>query len=134
MSDMRIIQPGSWLTPRGYSNGIDATGRVISVAGQIGWNPVTGVIEDLGFARQTTQALRNVVAVLESAGARPEHLVRMTWFITDRDAYLDAQIAIGEAYRAIIGRHFPAMSVVVVNGLIEADATVEIEATAVVPA
>jgi enamine deaminase RidA (YjgF/YER057c/UK114 family) len=106
---------------------------VVSVAGQIGWNPVTGLIESADFARQTTQALRNVVAVLNAAGARSEHLVRMTWFITDRDSYLDARAAIGDSYREIVGRHFPAMSVVIVSGLIEPDAVVEIEATAIVP-
>ncbi len=133
MSETRVIQPGTWITPSGYSNGVEATGRVISVSGQIGWNPVTGVIEDSSFTRQTAQALRNVVAVLDAAGARPEHIVRMTWFITDRDAYLDGRPSIGESYRAIVGRHFPAMSVVVVSGLIEAGAKIEIEATAIVP-
>ena len=132
MSNPQIILPEGWLAPRGYANGISATGRVISVAGQIGWNPATGVIESADFAQQTAQALRNVVAVLESAGARPEHLVRLTWYITNRQAYLDARAGIGDAYRAIIGRHFPAMSVVIVHGLIEPDADVEIEATAIV--
>jgi len=133
MSDANVIQPDGWLAPRGYANGISARGRFISIAGQIGWNPRSGVIESLDFAHQTEQALRNIVAVLERADARPEHLVRMTWFITDRRAYVNARSAIGDAYRAIIGRHFPAMSVIIVSGLIEADALVEIEATAVVP-
>lgn len=133
MSDANVIQPDSWRAPRGYSNGISARGRTVSVAGQIGWNPVTGLIESADFARQTAQALRNVVAVLNAGGARPEHLVRMTWFITDRDSYLDSRPAIGDAYREIVGRHFPAMSVVIVSGLIEPDAVVEIEATAIVP-
>lgn len=133
MSDANVIQPDSWLAPRGYSNGISATGRTVLVAGQIGWNPVTGIIESSDFALQTAQALRNVVAVLHGADARPEHIVRMTWFITDRDSYLGARAAIGDAYREIIGRHFPAMSVVIVAGLIEPGAVVEIEATAIVP-
>ncbi|HXF24053.1 MAG TPA: RidA family protein [Gemmatimonadaceae bacterium] len=130
---MDVIQPDGWLAPRGYANGVSARGRVISIAGQIGWNPTTGVIESLDFARQTAQALRNVVAVLARANARPEHLVRMTWFVTDRQAYVDARVQIGDAYREIIGRHFPAMSVIIVCGLVEGDALVEIEATAVVP-
>jgi enamine deaminase RidA (YjgF/YER057c/UK114 family) len=133
MSNFHVIKPDGWLAPRGYANGISATGRVISIAGQIGWNPRSGIIESPDFAHQTAQALRNIVAVLEGADARPEHLVRMTWFITDRRAYINARAAIGDAYREIIGRNFPAMSVIVVSGLIEAEAVVEIEATAVVP-
>ena len=133
MTNTDIIQPEGWPAPRGYSNGISAAGRIITVAGQIGWDPVTCTIESADFASQAAQALRNVVAVLSAAGALPEHLVRMTWFITDRSAYISARGDIGESYRQIIGRHFPAMSVVVVHGLIEADADVEIEATAVVP-
>jgi enamine deaminase RidA (YjgF/YER057c/UK114 family) len=133
VTDINVIEPDGWLAPRGYANGIAATGRFISIAGQIGWNPMNGNIESPDFAQQAAQALRNIVAVLERAGARPEHLVRMTWFITDRAAYVSARTAIGDAYREIIGRHFPAMSVVIVSGLIEADALVEIEATAVVP-
>lgn len=133
MTNTEVIQPESWLAPRGYSNGISATGRIISIAGQIGWNPVTCAIESADFASQAAQALQNVVTVLAAAGAQPEHLVRMTWFITDRSAYIAARGDIGESYRRIIGRHFPAMSVVVVHGLIETDADIEIEATAVVP-
>jgi enamine deaminase RidA (YjgF/YER057c/UK114 family) len=133
VTDINVIEPDGWLAPRGYANGIAATGRFISIAGQIGWNPMNGNIESPDFAQQAAQALRNIVAVLERAGARPEHLVRMTWFITDRAAYVSARTAIGDAYREIIGRHFPAMSVVIVSGLIEADALVEIEATAVLP-
>jgi enamine deaminase RidA (YjgF/YER057c/UK114 family) len=133
VTDINVIEPDGWLAPRGYANGIAATGRFISIAGQIGWNPMNGNIESPDFAQQAAQALRNIVAVLERAGARPEHLVRMTWFITDRAAYVSARTAIGDAYREIIGRHFPAMSVIIVSGLIEADALVEIEATAVVP-
>ena len=134
MSDIEVIQPDGWPAPRGYSNGVSATGRIVFVAGQIGWNPKTGVFESSDFAKQTAQALRNVVAVLRSAGAGPEHLVRMTWFITNRARYISARVDIGEFYREIVGRDFPAMSVVIVHGLIESDADIEIEATAVVPA
>ena len=133
MSVTGILQPDGWLQPRGYSNGISATGRIVLVAGQIGWNPVTGVIESADFATQTAQAFRNVVSVLNCAGAQPQHLVRMTWYITNRSAYIAARGDIGEAYREIVGRHFPAMSVIIVHGLIEPDADIEIEATAVVP-
>jgi enamine deaminase RidA (YjgF/YER057c/UK114 family) len=133
MSGSKTLQPQDWLAPRGYANGMSASGRLLWVAGQIGWNPVTGVIESADFAEQTRQALLNVASVLESGGAKPEHLVRMTWFITNRAEYIDARIAIGATYRQIIGRHYPPMSVVIVSGLIEDDAKVEIEATAVVP-
>jgi enamine deaminase RidA (YjgF/YER057c/UK114 family) len=133
VSDLDVIHPDGWLAPRGYSNGISARGRIISIAGQIGWDPATCIIESPDFAQQTVQALRNIVAILARADARPEHLVRMTWYVTDRQAYIDARVAIGDAYREIIGRHFPAMSVVIVSGLVEVDALVEIEATAVVP-
>jgi enamine deaminase RidA (YjgF/YER057c/UK114 family) len=133
MTDCRVIQPDGWLPARGYANGVSATGRIVAVAGQIGWDPTTCVIENRDFASQAAQALRNVVAVLGDAGATPDHLVRLTWFITDREAYMAAREEIGIRYRKIVGRHFPAMSVVIVNGLIEAEAVVEIEATAVVP-
>jgi enamine deaminase RidA (YjgF/YER057c/UK114 family) len=125
--------PDGWLAPRGYSNATSASGRVICIAGQVGWDPATRIIASADFVQQTAQALRNVVSVLQSAGARPEHLMRMTWFITSRAAYIAAQSDIGAAYREIIGRHYPAMSVVIVRGLIEPDAAIEIEATAVVP-
>ena len=127
------IQPPGWKSPIGYSHGVSASGRVIAAAGQIGWNPVTGEFETDNFAEQTAQALRNVVAVLAAAGGKPEHLVRLTWFITNRDEYVRATKEVGARYREIIGRHFPAMSVVVVSALVEARAQVEIEATAVVP-
>jgi enamine deaminase RidA (YjgF/YER057c/UK114 family) len=110
-----------------------ATGRLVVTAGQIGWNPRTQRVESENFAEQTAQALRNVVAVLGVAGAEPSHLVRLTWYITRREEYLSARRAIGAHYREIIGRHFPAMAIVVVAGLIEPDAKVEIEATAVIP-
>jgi enamine deaminase RidA (YjgF/YER057c/UK114 family) len=111
-----------------------ASGRVIVTAGQVGWDPATNAFASDDFARQAEQALRNVVTVLRAAGAAPEHLVRLTWYIVDRDEYLSARAALGAAYREIVGRHFPAMTVVVVAGLLEPRARVEIEATAVVPA
>jgi enamine deaminase RidA (YjgF/YER057c/UK114 family) len=110
-----------------------AAGRVVVTAGQIGWNPTSNVFVSDEFVPQATQALRNVVAVLRSAGAEAGHLVRLTWFVVDRDEYLVARAALGAAYREIIGKHFPAMTVVVVNALLEPRARVEIEATAVVP-
>ena len=127
------VQPPGWKAPIGYSHGVVASGRVITLAGQIGWNPTTGELESDNFAQQATQALRNIVAVLAAAGAKPEHLVRLTWFITNRDEYLRTTKEVGANYRDIIGGHFPAMSVVVVSALLEARAQVEIEATAVVP-
>jgi enamine deaminase RidA (YjgF/YER057c/UK114 family) len=129
-----IIRPNSWTPPRGYSDGMIASGRYVTLAGQIGWNPVRGEVETDDFAAQTEQALRNIVTLLSEAGAKPSHLVRLTWFVTSRDEYVAARRAIGVAYREIIGGHFPPMSVVIVAGLLEPRAKVEIEATAVVPA
>ena len=126
-----ILQPPGWARPRGYANGVAAAGRLVFVAGQIGWDAEQRFASD-GFAAQVRQALANVVAVLACAGAQPEHLVRMTWYVTSRDEYNAALAEIGAAYRELIGRNFPAMSVVVVAGLLEPRAKVEIEATAVV--
>ena len=106
---------------------------MIVTAGQVGWNPKNGAIESDDFAEQAAQALRNIVAVLRAASAAPEHLVRLTWFITNREDYMRARKTLGVSYREIIGQNFPAMSVVVVAGLLEERAKVEIEATAVVP-
>ena len=130
---MRILQPEGWGAPRGYSNGIEAQGRIVFVAGQIGWNPQTCAFETDDFVGQVGQALRNVLAVLGEAGARPEHLVRMTWYVTDRAAYMADTRALGRVWRDTFGRHYPAMTLVVVAGLLEERARVEIEATAVVP-
>ncbi|HSS78634.1 MAG TPA: RidA family protein [Thermoanaerobaculia bacterium] len=127
-----ILQPAGWAFPKGYSNGITTQGRLVVTAGQIGWNPETCQFETDDFAAQTAQALKNVVAVLREAGAEPHHLVRLTWYITDKAVYLASQREIGRAYREVIGKHFPAMSVVVVAGLLEDRAKVEIEGTAVV--
>jgi enamine deaminase RidA (YjgF/YER057c/UK114 family) len=126
-----VLQPPGWARPRGYANGVAATGRQVYVAGQIGWDAEQRFASD-GFAAQVRQALANVVAVLRCAGAGPEHLVRMTWYVTSRDEYNSALPEIGAAYRELIGKNFPAMSVVVVAALLEPRAKVEIEATAVV--
>jgi enamine deaminase RidA (YjgF/YER057c/UK114 family) len=129
---MKILQPPGWPRPRGYSNGIAAHGSVVFIGGQIGWNG-EGRFESDDFAAQARQALANVVAVLAEAGGRPEHIARMTWYVTDRREYVAAYKAIGEAYREIMGRHYPAMTTVQVSGLVEDRAKVEIEATAVIP-
>lgn len=127
-----VLQPAGWTRPRGYSNGIAAQGRLVFVAGQIGWDEQCRLVSG-DLADQTRQALRNIVAVLQEAGARPEHIARMTWYITDKREYLAASKAIGQAYREIIGPHYPAMTAVQVSALIEDGAKVEIEVTAVVP-
>jgi enamine deaminase RidA (YjgF/YER057c/UK114 family) len=131
--DSRFPIPDGWPRGNGYSHAVSAEGRTLFISGQIGWNPITERLVDGGMAAQTRQALVNIVAVLGAGGAEPGHLVRLTWFVTGREAYLRERRAIGAAYREIIGRHFPAMSVVVVSTLLEPGAEVEIEATAVVP-
>jgi enamine deaminase RidA (YjgF/YER057c/UK114 family) len=127
-----LLQPEGWAAPVGYANGIAAAGRTIYVAGQIGWNAATGRIETDDFVTQARLALENVAAVLRAGGAEPSHVVRLTWFITDKPAYLASRRQLGEAYRAVFGQHFPAMSVVFVAALVDDGARVEIEATAVV--
>ena len=127
-----ILQPEGWAKPRGYANGIAASGRQVYVAGQVGWN-AQGAFEARDFVGQFRQALKNVVAVLATAGARPEHVTTMTWFITDKAAYLCEAKAVGRAWREIMGANYPAMAVVQVVALIEDDALVEIQAQAVVP-
>lgn len=129
---MEFINPPGWVRPKGYSNGIVASGRMVFVAGMVGWN-AQEVFEAHDLVGQARQIFKNIAAVLDEAGARPEHVVRMTWFITDKDEYLSAGKELGGAYREVMGRHFPVMAVVVVNGLIEAGAKLEIEATAVIP-
>lgn len=128
-----ILNPEGWAAPIGYTNGLSAQGRQVYVAGQVGWNPATCQFETDDLAEQVRQALANIVAVLQQAGAGPQHLVRLTWYVTDRTAYLAARREIGRVYRQVIGRHFPPMSLVVVAALLEPRALVEIEATAVVP-
>ncbi|HSA92408.1 MAG TPA: RidA family protein [Terriglobales bacterium] len=130
---MESILPGGWPRPRGYSQGVVAYGKLIFVAGQLGWNPLTEQFDALDLIRQVRQALENIVSILRQADAGPHHLVRMTWFITDREAYNSSLQQIGQIYTEVIGRHYPAMSVVVVQDLIENGAMIEIEATAVVP-
>ena len=128
----RTLQPEGWMQPVGYANGVLAEGRMIHVAGQIGWNAAC-IFESDDFVAQVRQALANIVAVLAVAGAGPEHVVSMTWYFTDKQEYLANLKGVGEAYRAVIGRHFPAMTAVEVKGLMEDRAKVEIEARAVLP-
>ncbi len=127
-----VLQPDGWPRPRGYSNGIVATGRTVFVAGTIGWNAHEQFETD-DFAGQVRQALHNIVAVLAEAGARPEHISRMTWYVVDKREYLAAAPEIGQAYQEIIGRNYPVMTAVQVTALIEDRARVEIEVTAMVP-
>ncbi len=129
---MHILQPAGWKRAKGYSNGVAARGELIVVAGQVGWNE-REEFASADFADQAAQALKNIVAVLAEAGSRPEHLVRLTWYIADKRDYLASQKELGAHYREIIGKHFPAMSVIEVAGFIEEGAKLEIEATAVVP-
>ena len=131
---MTTLHPDDWAPPRGYSDGVVARGRLVVLAGQIGWNPTTAAFETDDFAAQARQALANVVRLLAEAGAEPRHLVRLTWFVTDRAAYVASRRALGAAYRETIGMHYPPMSVVIVSALVEERAKVEIEATAVLPA
>jgi enamine deaminase RidA (YjgF/YER057c/UK114 family) len=126
-----IVQPKHWAPPKGYANGIVAQGRQVFIAGQIGWN-VQAQFESDDFVAQVEQALKNIVDVLAAAGGEPGHLVRLNWYVTDKAEYLARQREIGAAYRRIIGRHFPAMTLVVVAGLLEPRARVEIEGTAVI--
>ena len=124
--------PPGWPRPKGYSNAVSASGRMIFIAGQVGWNGKEE-FETGSFAGQTRQALENVCACLKAAGARPEHLVRMTWYVTSRQEYMASLKEIGRHYRNIIGPVWPAMSLIEVKGLAETGALIEIEATAVVP-
>ena len=128
----RTLQPDGWPRPRGYANGISARGRQVYVAGQIGWD-ASGRLVAGDFVSQARQALRNILAVLACDGARAEHLVRLTWYVVDRADYLASAQALGEAYREVMGTHFPAMTAVQVTALMESGALVEIEGTAVVP-
>lgn len=132
MSQQILLPPG-WPRPHGYSNGIAAQGRMVFVAGQIGWDE-NQTIQTRRMAGQIEQTLKNTIAVLKEAGAEPQHIVRMTWYITSRDEYLDEIREIGSIWRAVIGKHYPAMAVIEISALIESRAKVEIETTAVVPA
>jgi len=129
---MRLLHPKGWASTSGFANGVAAEGRQIFVAGQVGWNARQEIVED-DFVAQVAQALRNIVDILAEADARPEHLVRLTWYITDKREYIARSREVGEAYRRVVGRHFPAMTLVQVAALLDDRAKVEIEATAIVP-
>lgn len=128
----RRLEPAGWKAPRGYSNGVEARGRLVFVAGQVGWN-ADAVMAGPDLVTQARQALRNIAAVLACAGAQPSHVTRMTWYVVDLDEYRGALRELGTAYREVMGTHYPAMTLVQVAGLVESGARVEIEATAVVP-
>ena len=129
---MQILQPPGWARARGFSNGIAASGKLVFISGQVGWTG-DGKWEARDFAGQFKQTLRNILAVLKEANGRPEHIVRLTWYVLDRQEYLNSLKAVGEAYREVMGRHYPTMAVVQVGGLVEPEARLEIEATAVIP-
>jgi enamine deaminase RidA (YjgF/YER057c/UK114 family) len=128
----KTLQPAEWARPKGYANGMAARGQMIFISGQVGWD-AQGQFNSDNLTGQVTQALRNIARVLEEAHAEPRHLVRLTWYVLSRDAYLREVREIGAAYREVLGKHFPAMSVVEVRALVEQRALVEIEATAVIP-
>lgn len=132
MSDFTFLQPKDWAPPQGYANGIAATGRVVFVAGQIGWNARAELVSR-ELTAQVEQALKNILAVIAEAGGEARHITRLTWFVTDKAAYIAQRKEIGGAYRRVIGKHFPSMTLIVAAGLLEEGALVEIEATAVVP-
>ena len=129
---MQILQPPGWARARGFSNGIAAQGRLVFIAGQVGWD-AQQQWRERGFAGQFRQALENIIAVLHEADGRPEHIVRLTWYVLDKGEYTASLKEVGAAYRELMGRHFPTMAVVQVSGLVEPEARLEIEATAVVP-
>jgi enamine deaminase RidA (YjgF/YER057c/UK114 family) len=129
---MQILQPPGWARPKGFSNGISCQGRLVFIGGQIGWSG-QGEWIDRSFAGQFRQALQNILEVLAQAGGKPEHLVRLTWYVLDRKEYLASLKELGAAYRELMGRHYPTMAVVQVSGLVEDAARLEIEATAVIP-
>jgi enamine deaminase RidA (YjgF/YER057c/UK114 family) len=127
-----ILQPKGWAPPRGYANGVVAEGRQVFIAGQVGWTADAQIVSD-DFAAQAEQALKNIVAILAEAGGAPRHLTRLSWYVTDKETYVAQRKQIGAAYRRVIGKHYPAMTLLVVAGLLEEGAKVEIEATAVIP-
>lgn len=129
---MEFLQPADWVRPKGYANGVMASGKTVFVSGMVGWDAQCRFQTD-DFSGQVKQALVNIVSVLKEAGARPEHIARMTWYVLDKKEYVAAYKEIGEVYREVIGRHFPAMTTVQVAGLVEDRARVEIEVTAVIP-
>ena len=129
---MRILQPPEWPRPRGYANGIAASGRLVFTAGVVGWDERQRFVSD-DFVDQFRQVLRNTLAILAEGGAGPEHVVRMTWYVADRDEYVGRLAEVGAAYRELMGRHYPCMAAVEVAALMEPRAKIEIETTAVVP-
>jgi len=132
MSLLQVLQPPGWARPKGFSNGIAAKGKLVFIAGQVGWTG-QGEWRERSFAGQFRQALQNILAVLGEAKGRPEHIVRLTWYVLDKHEYRSSLKAVGAAYRELMGRHYPTMAVVQVSGLVEDQARLEIEATAVVP-
>jgi enamine deaminase RidA (YjgF/YER057c/UK114 family) len=128
----QLLHPRGWKAPKGFANGIAAEGRLVFLAGQVGWS-AEQIFESEDFVAQTRQALANIVALVAEAGGGPEHIVRLTWFVLDKKDYLSRLRELGDAYRSVMGKHFPAMSLVQVGALVEDKAKVEIEATAVVP-
>jgi enamine deaminase RidA (YjgF/YER057c/UK114 family) len=132
MSEIEVINPPGWPPPKGYSHALAGRGRLVFVAGQVGWTPQERWETD-DFIGQLRQALRNTVAILAAAGARPEHIARMTWYVLDKREYLARLTEVGACWREVIGRHFPAMALVEVRGLVEDRARLEIETTALVP-
>ena len=129
---MQILQPPGWARARGFSNGIACKGSLVFIAGQVGWTG-EGKWEAQDFAGQFKQTLQNILSVLKEANGRPEHIVRLTWYVLDRQEYLNSLKAVGAAYRELMGKHYPTMAVVQVGGLVEPEARLEIEATAVIP-
>ena len=129
---MQILQPPGWARAKGFSNGIAARGNLVFIAGQVGWTG-EGEWKARDFAGQFRQALANILEVLAQANGKPEHIVRLTWYVLDKGEYLSSLKAVGHAYRELMGRHYPTMAVVQVSGLVEDEARLEIEATAVVP-
>ena len=129
---MQILQPPGWARAKGFSNGIAANGGLVFIAGQVGWTG-QGEWKERSFAGQFRQTMKNILEVLAQAGGRPEHIVRLTWYVLDKQEYRSSLKAVGEAYRELMGRHYPTMAVVQVSGLVEPEARLEIEATAVVP-
>jgi len=129
---MQILQPPGWARAKGFSNGIAANGKLVFIAGQVGWTG-EGEWKARDFAGQFRQALANILEVLAQANGKPEHIVRLTWYVLDKHEYLSSLKAVGHAYRELMGRHYPTMAVVQVSGLVEDEARLEIEATAVVP-
>ena len=128
----QTLQPPDWAKPLGYANGIAASGRQVFIAGQVGWNAQQQFESD-NFVSQTEQTLKNIVTILAEAGGAPEHIVRLTWYVTDKQEYLDNLKEVGRCYRQVMGKHFPAMSLIQIAGLVEDGAKLEIEATAVIP-